>query len=195
MGSKQDLWFYLHQAESPEYGNIPRFMHYIATIANSQNQGYSIPMFSNEISGYWDFELQDKNSDLPPCHTTFEKEFLTAVDSLGLNDSFRTDQIALSVILMSLTNCNTFAGSDIDFLSTEQDYWYRDLECGAVLQKSFETVLQNNEANSCFFFDMFWDRNSERIYQVEFDGYELPSYKRKVDISIKVHNVTCEPEE
>ena len=193
---EQGVGLYLHEAESPEYGRVPHFMHYIITIVNSQDEGYSIPMFSNEISGYWNFEIQDKYPAMPDCHTSFEKEVLTAIDSLHLNDTIYTDCMVLLGIMGPLINCRELDYPDTLFLSAERDYWYEDLKCRVMLQKSFDVILQDSAlTRSIIEWEVFWDRNSERIYHVHFDSYELPSYKKKkADISIKVYNTACESE-
>ena len=176
---KQGIRLYLHHAEFPKY-----FTHYIVTIVNSQNQGYSIPMFSNEILNYWNFEFQDKDPTMPDCHTTFEKEFLTGMESLHLNDTTHTDYKVLCEIMLSLIDCQRFEKSDSLLFSRMYDYSYGDAKCRAVLRKIPNAIVQDVASyRSCFGRGVFW-RHEARIYQVDLGG-------EKADISIKVYKLGC----
>jgi len=61
--------------------------HQMITIINAQNEGYSIPLFPNDYSHYWNFEFLGVSAKKPACHTTFEKEFHKAFDFLQMNDT------------------------------------------------------------------------------------------------------------
>ena len=178
---------HLHQAESAKQENLPHLTHYIVTIVNPQNQGYSIPMFSNEISGYWNFELQDKGSALPDCHTTFEKEFLTAMDSLHLNDARKMDCGILFEIMKSVINCKEIDTPINPYFFWEYDEWYDGFKCKSAMRKSLNAILPEIR-DQRIFGSVHWDSNSERLFHTYLGNFHRD---KKLAISIKVYNVGC----
>ena len=165
--------------------------HEIVTIVNSQNESYSIPMFSNEISNYWDFELQDKDSTLPTCHTTFEKEFHTAMGFLHLNDTIHTDLKVLHEIMRSLiVNCKPFTKLDKILLYTERDNWDYNSEHRAAQRKTFDAISQYVAPSNYSEWGVFWSHNSNRIYHIHLGE----DNREKADIFIKVYIIKYSPE-
>ena len=200
---EQGIRLHLHEAISSGYihsgCNIVYYKHYIVTIVNSKNQGYSIPMFSNEIRAYWNFEFLDvyPTMPMPACHTTFEREFLIAVDSLHLNDNHNTDCKVLYEIMRSLVNYKELVRTSRLFWSTECDYWYDDLECISSLKRSFRAISRGIDPDSIHHeWDVFWDRDIDRICQINYgkDGFTFDE-GMKANISIKVYNTACESED
>ncbi|MDR3340578.1 MAG: hypothetical protein LBT25_10925 [Candidatus Symbiothrix sp.] len=168
-----------------EYGGI-------VTIVNAKNQIYSIPLFSNAISNYWNFEFLEPDPNLPHCHTTFEKEFLTAMDSLQLNDTQHSDSVVFDKIMFSLLHCKQFEESDSISLTTK-NWDIRDC-CRELLNKNFAAILKGIYSDKQHLYcNAFEDIFNERIFQIDY-GKKNKDYlqrKKKMKISIKVYRLDC----
>jgi hypothetical protein len=181
----------LHYAITDSFPWIYR-KYSIVTIINADNQIYSIPFFPNKIANYWRFEFQEPDAKLPACHTTFEKEFLTAMDSLQLNDTQHTDSVVFNEIMLTVFNCKQLNANDS--LTLRSNIFSIEDYCKELLDRSYDTILKGIYADKEHIYSgAFEDRNANRIYQIDYGKKEETDsqQKEKLKISIKVYGTHC----
>ncbi len=167
----------------------------IIIITNSQGQYYAIPFFSNTYRDFWNFQFDNPIPYLRLTNTTFEKELITALDTLNLNDTIGTGSVVIDEILFSLLHCRTVKESDSSSLNAiylVDNYAIPNESfdsCFIRIEKNYKAI--SNEIHSKEYFYNYYayeDEKNHRIYQ--FKNQEKRR-RKKLNLSIKVYRQDC----
>jgi hypothetical protein len=170
--------------------------HQMVTIINAQNEGYSIPLFPNDYSNYWNFEFLGVSVQKPACHTSFEKEFHKAFDFLQLNDTLRSSRYTAGNIFFVLLDGFTIDDDvDRDYItSTFKNMAKGNRRCLNRLNKSIDLIFEGMSYSYGTIRNASWDERNHRIYQSTpygEDGKPYPKRGKKEKIVIKVFKADC----
>jgi hypothetical protein len=171
--------------------------HQMVTIINAQNEGYSIPLFPNDYSNYWNFEFLGVSAKKTACHTTFEKEFYNAFDFLQLNDTLRSSGYAAGNVFYTLLDGFSIGRTDdrIYITSIFKNMAKGNRRCLDRLNKSMDSILEGMlYLDPGIVKNASWDERNCRIYQLFSygeDGDPNPRRGEKEKIVIKVFKADC----
>lgn len=163
----------------------------IIVFVNHLGQCYAIPFFSNTYRDYWDFQFDHPISTVKRTNTTFERELMTALDSLHLNDTIGTGNIVIGEMLLSLLHCANVTESDSTklfslYMNINHDIPEESGDSGfARLRKNYKAISSEwhpKEYSSKY--NAYWDNNNNRIYQF---NNKVKGRRKKLDLSIKVY--------
>jgi len=84
----------------------------IILIINPKGKYYAIPYLTNTYFDYWNFEFDKPILNVKKTNTTFENEFIKALDTLNLNDSKETKFMIFNEIMFSLIQCERISETD-----------------------------------------------------------------------------------
>ena len=168
----------------------------IIVIINEKGQCYAVPFFSNTYQDYWDFQFDSAAQQNPKNNITFEKEIITALDTLGLNDTLGTAGLVLDEIVLSLLHCRTVQESDSSDLQTVAIMKINNNapidnsdSCFIRMRKNYKTISSTfHSAKYYTFYNAFWDEQNNRIYQ--FTNSEK-SRRKSEKWSVKVYRQGC----
>jgi len=182
----------LQLRSSPENLKDPQ---QIIIIINPKGQYYAIPFFSNTYRDYWNFQFDKPIPNIKKTNTTFEKEFITAINTLNLNDTLGTGRQIFYEILISLINCEIvseneslqFAGL---FPKENNDLPAENWDsCFDRFHKNFEAIKKGmHPSENFYYYNAYYDKHNERIYQINH-----PNQWRgiKFNPQIKVYRQDC----
>jgi hypothetical protein len=178
--------FELQLRTASEYTNNEQ---QIVVFTNKSQQYYILPFPSNAYRGYWEFESNSpKNKGKG---VTFIKEFTTALNTLGLNDTLGTADCVLQEMLISLLHCVPVTESDSNKLlairlvdnnnlpeETSEDAEKRVRQNYKMIRKAWYPKK--------FFLrcGTYYDSDNNRVYQFE---NKNDKFKAKCDFEIKVY--------
>ncbi len=165
----------------------------IITITNSQGQHYAIPFFSNTYRDYWNFQSDSLLPDISKTNTTFENEFVTALNVLNLHDTLRTGEMVFYETLISLLNCRQVSANDsLAFLgmswANNYDLPPEDSDsCRARSIRNFEAIKKEIYPNSPFYYTAFLDAQNNGIYQIKIKRRQSKNF----DLAMKIYRQDC----
>jgi len=145
----------------------------IIIFKNALGQYYAIPFFSNTYRDYWEFQFDSPLPSVKPTNTTFEKEFISALNTLNFNDTIGTVWTVIDEMLSSLLRCSYVTKSD----STELLTLYLNNNYNIPVENSdsgFQRLQKNYAAISdkwlkqefLYRADIYFDAENYRVYQI-----------------------------
>ncbi|MGZ5243439.1 MAG: hypothetical protein ACXWW0_06095, partial [Bacteroidia bacterium] len=165
----------------------------ILIFINKEGKYHALPFFSNTYRDYWNFPFDTLVPGVERAHSTFEKEFMTALNYLNLDDSMYWGNDVVDELMFSVLHCirieieNDSAELHIppirnNFKIPADDYEQTRLR----LKKNYESILNayTSENADSVFWDHLWDDKNGRIYEfIDKNRYG----SKKTDLSIKVY--------
>lgn len=168
----------------------------IILIINAKGDCYAIPYLSNKYRDYWNFQFDKPIPDVKKVNTTFEKELMTALNILNLNDSIGTGMVVVDEIIYSLLQCRLVMPSDSDEVQSvsmkevtiipSEDFD----ECSARTHRNFKEMMKviSPSDKSGIYLSTYWDQSNDRIYQLD---NKYVGKGDKIDLRIKVFRQNC----
>jgi len=143
----------------------------------SKGVGYAIPLLPNKYIKYWEFQMEDNQSDTFQINTTFQKEFFNILNHFGLTDSVKIADDCLCDVLKTMFDARiifesdsiNIIGSYIPSIENNND----ESEIASRLReiKILETVYRNMQGDSSIkYYDALWDYRNNRIFQINVDS-------------------------
>ncbi len=167
----------------------------IIILINSKGNYCAIPLFSNKYRDYWNFEFEKPIEGVISTNTTFEKEFIKAINSLELNDTIGTGAKVLDEILLSLLHCQSIKENDSVFferfsLTNYQDQPVEDFDsCRIRQRKNFKEILKGIHPRESYYnYNAYLDIRNDRIIQIINQGQNR---KKKFNPQIKTFRQNC----
>lgn len=164
----------------------------IIIINNSKGENYAIPLFSNNLRKYWNFENEVKTFKNNYYKSLFEKEFILAINLLNLNDTLGTGRIVLFEIFHSLLHFQHVTEYDKEYLHDLRRHLVNsdlhndeeieserrnDLNCKQVLKDNTKTEFGHH-------YNSLLDLNNYRVFQIEFPKR---SNEKILKLNIKIY--------
>jgi hypothetical protein len=191
---KIQLWSPLEKVRGRMVGS--RKNQKIVVISNNSNQCYSIPLLHNKYHDYWNFELDKPIENVNRVNTTFEKEFMQAMNQLSLGDSMATCQTILVEIFQSLLNTKHIdeSSNPDDLKNRNENSFFSEIakensdSCQLRVYRNIEAIQKRLKSKGLLSKSAFWDRWGGRIYQV-IDKKD--TFDPSCNFSIKVYRQDC----
>lgn len=167
----------------------------IIVFINQLGQCYAIPFFSNTYRDYWDFQFDSPIPTIKRTNTTFAKEFMTALDTLHLNDTIGTASIVFNEMLFSLLHCVNLTESDSSklfklYLNDNHDIPEESLDSSYIrLRKNYQAV--SSEWHQYGFISTYFAYLDEKNYRVYQFNNKQKSWRKKLNLTIKVYRQDC----
>lgn len=166
----------------------------IIVISNSIGKSYAIPLFSNAYKDYWNFEFDNKTSNVKKTNSTFMKEYYKAIHSLDINDTLGTSDWILYEIFFSILHCEELTESDslnISEVHLESDNSRpEDLveDCEIRYLKTLKAINKDMHPKEYTYnYSAYWDKKNNRIYQLNNQGKRREKFRTKM----KVYRQDC----
>ncbi len=148
----------------------------IIIINNSAGEKYAIPLFSNNIRKYWNFENEIKTFDDKVYNSLFEKEFILAINRLKLNDTLGTGRAVIYEIFHSLLHFQQVTEHDYDYLEelgrnlvSSNSHNDEDIESEHRNSLNIKQVLNGITISEyVHHYNALFDMNNYRVFQMEF---------------------------
>ncbi|WP_026978607.1 hypothetical protein [Flavobacterium tegetincola] len=179
--------FKLQLRSEPDSLNDPQK---ILVLINSTNQCYAIPFLSNTYRDYWGFKNEKTIPNVKKTKSNFNQEFITALNTLKLNDTLGTGRKVIKEMMFSLLNCTIITEKDSTEVLNGWSNSNHDLENELFdpktkirfrrnyqeLSKDWHNNEYSPEQNS------YYDTKNYRIYQItNNEGF----YKKPLKLVIK----------
>ena len=166
-------------------------------VINQKNECYAIPFFSNKYRDYWNFKFDTIVPTVKKTNTTFEKEFNTAMQVLGLKDSLSTGNQVFYELLVSLIHCEIVRETDSLYFGSgvyDTSYDCCDLpeeehdSCEARTRRNFEEIKRGMKCGEyCTVHKAYYDRSNQRIYE----HTDFPPKQGLFNLRLKLYRQDC----
>ena len=166
----------------------------IIIFINAQGQGYAIPFFSNTYRDYWDFQFDKPIPNIKLTNTTFQNEFMKAMDYLNLNDTLNTVYQVLDELSISILHCTKVKESDsidLKMIGTGGNLDLQDENrdsCDARYKNNYTAIFNEIRKKGIMWGYFARDEENDRIYQYIIDKKR---FYGKSNVSIKVYRQDC----
>jgi len=167
----------------------------IILIINPIGKYYAIPFLTNTYFDYWNFEFDKPILNVKKTNTTFETEFIKALDTLNLNDSIETKNMIFNEIMFSLIQCERISESDsskfesISLKNNNKLPVEDEDSCYKRQKRNFEAILKVIHPLEYYYnYCAYWDRYNDRIYQLDNNG---KVFSKNSKFKIKVYRMGC----
>lgn len=150
----------------------------IMVFINSKKECVAIPFFSNTYRDYWEFMFEENPKIGKKANTTFNKEFLKAMNALNINDERFGRYPVMNDILTSVLVSTKFTKENSEFIKTflssnnihslEEE---NSLASERIL-KNYNEILKTNNFGEPFAEGRvvgYLDNKNFRIYQIVVD--------------------------
>ncbi len=172
----------------------------VVLLINPEGDCYAIPLFSNTYRDYWNFEFDKPDPGVKKVNTTFEKEFMNAIDSLHLNDTIGTGSRILVELLTSVMHCKAVHESDSTQLTEnvlltanadELQSEHMD-SCDIRECENFEVIRKAIHPSEYFYNNCaFWDESNNRVFLLNDPVFSKKDRKKKYKLSLKTFRLGC----
>lgn len=174
-------------------GNTQFHLPVIVSVRNEQTgQSKEIHIYPNECKAHWNFENEQKSKRNRYSTSLFEREFLSAVNELNLNDKHNTANHILNEIMTSVLHCETLDISQLEGLEdtpfTGSNQEENPSTCEVRIQKNKAEIRKRLNVNGCFSI-FYWDEENERVYEINYDNYRSHQVMKK--LNLKVYRFSC----
>ena len=171
----------------------------ILILVNEKKQSYALPLFSNRYKTYWNFEFETSPIDGDtPINTTFEKEIISALDSLGFKTNPKTCTSIMLEFLVTMMRSELVREQDAKDFDTVTNCQYDTQQvetydnCVFRQRKNFNAILKEIRPDESFrHYNAYWDKDNNRIYQVFNKNYRDST---KYDCYFKIYRQDCNSE-
>lgn len=170
----------------------------IIILINPNGEAYAIPFFSNTYRDYWDFEFDIPIATVERTNSTFEKEFVAALDSLNLDDTLGTGRQIFSEMLLSLLQTQKISENDSSLFEgisiTGKEYVYNlpaeNMDSCFVRQKrNLEAIMKEIQPSKHYHnYNAYLDEKNKRIYQINNQGKNTWG---KFKMEVKTYRQDC----
>ena len=180
----------------PKNVDYYEYFNQIIVLKNSIQEEYAIPIFSNNFRKYWNFENEPKSYHDKQFNSLFEKEFISAINKLNLNDSKRTSTTIFLTILNNLLGAETiteYDGEKLDETIREMNSYElpaeSDEDCLKRSQQNFKQILKGmKKAEYSISYNAHLDKTNYRIYQFDYDLY---NHSKLEKLNMLVYRQDC----
>ena len=167
--------FHIQLRSEPDSLNDPQ---QILVFINSKNECCAIPFFSNTYRDYWEFKYEKTIPKIKRTNTTFTKEFISALNSLNLNDTLGTQRKVIGELFYSLLQCTNITETDSTKILLGCSNENSDLENEIFEKKTNERFRRNyneiskdwNKYENFKIYNSCYDENNYRIYKFIKEG-------------------------
>jgi hypothetical protein len=165
-----------------------------------KNKGYAIPLLTNEYKKYWNFQIDNNQSDTSKLNTTFEKELSNMIERLNLKDSVKMTSGSLGSLFLSLMQCRLVYESDINEIINESLNCVDSTSDSKTIETKHLSEIINSmtskmkEGKKFAHFNAAWDEIDHRIYQLNLDSLDS-SKKFHPCLSVYRLDWDCRPHE
>jgi hypothetical protein len=179
--------FSLQLRSEPDSLNDPQK---ILVLINSKNECYAIPFFSNTYRDYWGFKYEKTIPNIKKTKTNFNDEFISALNSLKLNDTLGTGNKVIYEMMFSLLNCTritekdsikVFTGYSNENRNLEDELF--DIQTKKRFRRNYEELSKDwHKYECCPEYNSFYDTENFRIYQIiNTEGFYNKPLKLKIN--------------
>lgn len=178
--------FKLQLRSEPDSLNDPQK---ILILINSRNQCYAIPFLSNTYRDYWGFKNEKIIPNLKKTKSNFNQEFITALNTLKLNDTLGTGRKVITEMMFSLLNCTIITEKDSTEVLNGWSNPNHDLENELFdpktrirYRKNYQELSRDwHKSECCPDYNSYYDNENYRIYQIiNYEGF----YKKPLKLVI-----------
>lgn len=164
----------------------------ILIISNIKGMNYAIPLFSNTYRDYWDFQFDTPIQSVKKTGTTFEKEFLYALEYLSLNDTLGTANKVIANLFNSILFCKLISDSisyPITHLIENSAIPIEDRDsCDLRLCEIQKVINRIQKVRTLRLYCILYDYNRGRYYFIE---DKSDNNKMKMQLKFKTYRVDC----
>ncbi|WP_281226456.1 hypothetical protein [Flavobacterium aquiphilum] len=181
--------FKLQLRSEPDSINDPQK---ILVLINSKNECYAIPFFSNTYRDYWGFKHEKAIPNVKKTKTNFNNEFISALNSLKLNDTLGTGNRVITEMIFSLLNCKRITEKDsLEIFTGYSNQNYNldnelfDIQTRKRFRRNYEELSKDwYKYKCCPDYNSFYDIENYRIYQIiNTEGF----YNKPLKLNIKCY--------
>lgn len=181
--------FKLQLRSEPDSLNDPQK---ILILINSKKECYAIPFFSNTYRDYWGFKYEKAIPNIKKTKTNFNNEFISALNSLKLNDTLGTGNIVISEMMFSLLNCKRITEKDSAEVfngysnrNYDLDNELFDIQTRKRFRRNYQELSKDwHQYKCCPDYNSYYDTENYRIYQIiNAEGF----YKKPLKLNIKCY--------
>jgi hypothetical protein len=174
-------------------GNTQFHLPVIVSVRNEQTgQSKEIHIYPNECRAHWNFENEQKSKRNRYSTSLFEREFLSAVNELNLNDKHNTANHILNEIMTSVLHCERLNISQLEGLEdtpfTRSNQDEKPSTCKVRIQKNKAEIRKKLNATACFSM-FYWDEENERVYEINYENYR--NHQVMKQLNLKVYRFSC----
>jgi len=144
-----------------------------------KNKGYAIPLLTNDYKKYWNFQIDNNQTDVSNLNTTFENELSNMIERLNLKDSVKMTSGSISSLFLGLMHCRVVYESDKNEIikgsleCTETDSVKKTIESKHLSEIINSMTLKMKKGKTIVINNAVWDQYDHRIYQVNGDSLWL----------------------
>lgn len=165
----------------------------IVSLRNEQTgQSKEIHIYPNECKANWNFENEQKSKRNRYSTSLFEREFLSAVNELNLNDKHNTANYILNEIMTSVLHCERLDISQLEGLQdmpfTGSNQEEKPSTCKVRIQKNKAEIRKKLNATTCYSI-FYWDEENERVYEINYENYR--NHQVMKQLNLKVYRFSC----
>ena len=169
----------------------------IILIKNEKGESNAIPLFSNCLRKYWNFENEAKNFKSTKYNSIFEKEIVGAIDRLKLNDTLGTVNTILFEMFHSILHFQQLNEFDKERLQTlgnqltSSDLYTDDgIECEKRNEINCNQILNGIIKSSLVYnYNAYYDSFNNRVFQFE---YSKRRNKKIKELGMKIYRFGCD---
>lgn len=168
--------------------------HQIIVLNNDVGETYAIPLFSNNVRKYWNFENESKNFKNNSYNSLFELEFMIAINHLKLNDTHGTGYSIMYEMIHSLLHFQQLTENDNGKLECWKDHIISS-DSNSDTESEFVSRNKTNcnqilkgivKDENVFHYNAHFDIANNRVFQFEFP---TPFNKKINQLNIKIYRL------